>query len=38
MAGKRSKPVDADTVRRALVSGVTACSFCRPDTELGIID
>ncbi|MEU1710680.1 DUF6233 domain-containing protein [Streptomyces sp. NPDC005706] len=38
MAGKRSKPVDADTARHALVGGVTACSFCRPDTELGIID
>ena len=38
MAGKRSKGVDSDTARRALAGGVTACSFCRPDTELGILD
>ena len=38
MAGKRSKPTDSDTVRRALAGGVPACSFCRPDTELGILD
>jgi hypothetical protein len=38
MAGKRSKGVDSDTVRRALASGVPACTHCRPDTELGILD
>jgi hypothetical protein len=38
MAGKRSKGVDSDTARRALAGGVAACSFCRPDTELGILD
>ncbi|MER6684648.1 DUF6233 domain-containing protein [Streptomyces olivaceoviridis] len=31
-----SKGVDSDTARRALAGGVAACSFCRPDTELGI--
>lgn len=38
MAGKRSKGVDLDTVRRALAGGVAACSHCRPDTELGILE
>lgn len=38
MAGKRSKGVDSDTARRALAGGVAPCSFCRPDTELGILD
>ena len=38
MAPKRSKPTDSDTVRRAIAGGVPACSFCRPDTELGILD
>ncbi|NUR30060.1 MAG: hypothetical protein HOV83_30125 [Catenulispora sp.] len=38
MAGKRSKPTDSETVRRAIAGGVPACGFCRPDTELGILD
>ncbi|MEU8968118.1 DUF6233 domain-containing protein [Streptomyces monashensis] len=38
MAGKRSKATDSDTIRRALAGGVKACTFCRPDTELGILD
>jgi hypothetical protein len=38
MAGKRSKPTDSDTVRRALAAGVKPCQFCRPDTELGVLD
>ncbi|MET8585669.1 DUF6233 domain-containing protein [Streptomyces collinus] len=38
MAGKRSKGTDSDTARRALAGGVAACGFCRPDTELGILD
>jgi hypothetical protein len=38
MAGKRSKPTDSETARRAIVGGVTACGFCRPDSELGILD
>ncbi|WP_199272797.1 DUF6233 domain-containing protein [Streptomyces broussonetiae] len=37
MTGKRSKGVDSDTARRTLASGVRACTFCRPDTELGIL-
>lgn len=34
-----SEPIDADLARQALVNdprGFTACSTCRPDTELGI--
>ncbi|MFF4044983.1 DUF6233 domain-containing protein [Streptomyces sp. NPDC001816] len=38
MAGKRSKGVDSETVRRALAAGVKACTHCRPDSELGILD
>ncbi|MFF8430912.1 DUF6233 domain-containing protein [Streptomyces sp. NPDC016566] len=38
MAGKRSKGVDSETVRRALTAGVKACTHCRPDSELGILD
>ncbi|MET8694742.1 DUF6233 domain-containing protein [Streptomyces bauhiniae] len=38
MLGKRARGVDADTARRALVEGVTACGHCRPDTELGVLD
>ncbi|MYW46363.1 hypothetical protein GT346_24350 [Streptomyces sp. SID161] len=38
MAGKRSKPTDSETVRRAIAGGVPACGFCRPDSELGILD
>jgi hypothetical protein len=38
MASKRSKPTDADTIRRALAAGVKPCSFCRPETELGVLD
>jgi hypothetical protein len=38
MAGKRAKGVDSDTARRALAGGVEACTHCRPDTELGILE
>ena len=38
MAGKRWKATDSNTVRRAIAGGVPACGFCRPDTELGILD
>ncbi|MFD9004446.1 DUF6233 domain-containing protein [Streptomyces sp. NPDC059582] len=38
MAGKRSKGVDADTARRAIAGGVEACSHCRPDTALGLLE
>ncbi|MFD9794195.1 DUF6233 domain-containing protein [Streptomyces sp. NPDC059070] len=32
------RAVDRDTARQALVDGVQACGFCRPDTALGMID
>ena len=38
MAGKRSRGVDRDQALRALAEGVDACSHCRPDTELGVLD
>ncbi|MGW2746575.1 DUF6233 domain-containing protein [Streptomyces sp. NPDC001450] len=38
MAGKRSKGMGSDTVRQALAAGVKACTRCRPDTGLGILD
>lgn len=38
MAGKRARGVDSDTARRALAGGVQACTHCRPDTELGILE
>ncbi|MFE2297895.1 DUF6233 domain-containing protein [Streptomyces sp. NPDC059445] len=38
MAGKRSIGVDRDQARRALVEGVTPCTHCRPDSELGIVE
>ncbi|MEU9333165.1 DUF6233 domain-containing protein [Streptomyces sp. NPDC048290] len=38
MAGPRSKGVPVDVARRALAEGVPACTHCRPDTELGIMD
>lgn len=34
----RCKPADRDTVRRALTEGVEACTHCRPDTALGVLD
>jgi hypothetical protein len=37
--GKRSRGVDRDQAVRALTEGgVPACSHCRPDTELGLLD
>ncbi|MFJ8347613.1 DUF6233 domain-containing protein [Streptomyces sp. NPDC094153] len=38
MAGKRYKGVTRETALRALAEGVPACTHCRPDTELGILD
>lgn len=38
MAGTRARGVDSDTARRALAAGVQACTHCRPDSELGILD
>jgi hypothetical protein len=37
-AGKRSRGVARDQAMRALVDGVPACTHCRPDTELGILE
>ncbi len=36
MAGKCQRPVDRTEARRLLADGVTACTHCRPDTDLGI--
>jgi hypothetical protein len=38
MAGKRSRGVTRDQALQALAAGVDACTHCRPDTELGILD
>ncbi|MET9096263.1 DUF6233 domain-containing protein [Streptomyces cyaneofuscatus] len=36
MAGQRQqRTATVDQAREALVQGVAACGFCRPDTELG---
>jgi hypothetical protein len=37
-AGKRSRGVARDQAMRALSDGVLACTHCRPDTELGILE
>jgi hypothetical protein len=37
-ASKRCHPAVADQVRRALVEGIEACPYCRPDAELGFLD
>jgi hypothetical protein len=34
----RCKPATADAARRALAEGVEACTHCRPDTALGVLD
>ncbi|MFF4645005.1 DUF6233 domain-containing protein [Streptomyces sp. NPDC001389] len=34
----RCKPATADVARRALAEGVEACTHCRPDTALGVLD
>lgn len=33
-----ARPVTAERARSALVEGLEACQFCRPDTELGMLD
>lgn len=38
MAGHRVKTLQRDQAVRALTDGVEACSHCRPDTELGLLD
>ncbi|MEU4878779.1 DUF6233 domain-containing protein, partial [Streptomyces sp. NPDC021608] len=37
-AGKRRRPVDRDEARRLLADGLRACTHCRPDTRLNVID
>ncbi|MFJ9590723.1 DUF6233 domain-containing protein [Streptomyces acidicola] len=38
MAGNHARGVARDQVLRALTEGVPACTHCRPDTELGVLD
>jgi hypothetical protein len=38
MAGKRTRGVPRETALRAVTDGVPACSHCRPDTVLGVLD
>ncbi|MFE9432293.1 DUF6233 domain-containing protein [Streptomyces sp. NPDC006640] len=38
MKGKRSRGVNEDQARRALAEGVAACTHCRPDTDLGVLE
>ena len=38
MAGKYTKPLERDQAVRALADGIEACSHCRPDTALGLLD
>jgi hypothetical protein len=38
MAGKNTKPLAREQALRALTEdGVAACSYCRPDTDLGVL-
>lgn len=38
MAGKRRRAVDRSEARRLLAAGLEACTHCRPDAQLHIID
>lgn len=38
MAGKRIRAIDRGAAVRALTEGINACSHCRPDSALGILD
>lgn len=38
MAGKRNRGVTREQAVYALTQGVDACTHCRPDTELGVLD
>ncbi|PBC95838.1 hypothetical protein BX281_3819 [Streptomyces sp. Ag82_O1-15] len=38
MAGKRVRGIPRNQALRAITGGVDACSHCRPDSELGILD
>ncbi|MCX4419458.1 DUF6233 domain-containing protein [Streptomyces mirabilis] len=37
-AGRRRRPVPRDEARRLLTSGVRACTQCKPDAQLRILD
>ncbi|MER5905063.1 DUF6233 domain-containing protein [Streptomyces mirabilis] len=37
-AGKRRRPAPRDEARRLLTSGVRACTHCKPDAQLRILD
>ncbi|MFG2659016.1 DUF6233 domain-containing protein [Streptomyces sp. NPDC048425] len=34
----RCRAVERDQALRGLTEGVPACTHCRPDTELGVLD
>ncbi|KPI17289.1 hypothetical protein OK006_10515 [Actinobacteria bacterium OK006] len=36
--GKRRRPVPRNEARRLLTSGVRACTHCKPDAQLRILD
>ncbi|MEV5944785.1 DUF6233 domain-containing protein [Streptomyces sp. NPDC051994] len=36
--GGTTRAISRDQALRALTEGVPACQFCRPDTELGVLD
>lgn len=38
MAGKRSRGTSREQAVQALAAGVDACTHCRPDTDLGLLD
>jgi hypothetical protein len=38
MKGTRLRPVDRDEARRLLTTGLPACTHCRPDVHLHILD
>nr|WP_308407537.1 DUF6233 domain-containing protein [Streptomyces olivochromogenes] len=38
MVGKRRRPINQDEAHRLLAAGTTACTHCRPDQHLGILD
>ncbi|MFF8656794.1 DUF6233 domain-containing protein [Streptomyces huasconensis] len=38
MSGKRVRGISRDEARRALADGVPACTHCRADTELGMLE
>jgi hypothetical protein len=38
MAGKRTKPLTREQALCALTEGVEACPYCRPDSELGVLE